>query len=63
MEFDVANLEFQYNKGEWEFENAKDKTKTLIIKMLTEGVKNKDIAAELGVTPAYVSKIKGESRV
>ena len=60
-QFLLANLEFQYDKGKWEFEDSKSKTKTLILKMLDEGVKNKDIATELGVSPAYVSKIKREN--
>jgi hypothetical protein len=56
--FLLADQEFQYNDGLWSWDDAKVKTKTKISEMLNCGVKNKDIAAELGVSAAYVSKVK-----
>jgi len=56
--FLLADQEFQYHDGQWSFENAKTKTKNQILEMLNNGAKNKDIATTLGVSPAYVSKVK-----
>lgn len=60
--FLLADQEFQYSNGLWSWDNAKVKTKTKIIEMLESGAKNKDIAEELGVSAAYVSKVKSEER-
>jgi putative DNA primase/helicase len=58
--FLLADQEFHYSNGLWSWDDAKVKTKTKIIELLDNGVKNKDIAEELGVSAAYVSKVKSE---
>lgn len=59
--FLLADQEFQYHNGQWTHENAKTKTKSQIIEMINNGFKNKDIATTLGVSSAYVSKVKKEA--
>jgi putative DNA primase/helicase len=59
--FLLADQEFHYSNGLWSCDDAKVKTKTKIIELLENGVKNKDIAEELGVSAAYVSKVKSEN--
>jgi putative DNA primase/helicase len=61
--FLLADQEFQYADGQWTWVNAKTKTKSQIIDMLNNGYKNKDIAATLGVSAAYVSKVKKDSEL
>jgi putative DNA primase/helicase len=58
--FLLADQEFHYSIGLWSSESAKGRTKSQIMEMLTDGCKNKEIANALGVSPAYVSKIKKE---
>jgi putative DNA primase/helicase len=59
--FLLADQEFQYHNGLWSWDDAKVKTKTKIIELLEQGLKNKDIATELGVSAAYVSKVKHDN--
>jgi hypothetical protein len=59
--FLLAAQELQYSNGVWTFDDFKEKTSTRILEMLKAGNKQKDIASELGVSAAYVSKVKKEN--
>jgi putative DNA primase/helicase len=60
--FLLADQEFHYSNGLWSWGDAKVKTKAKIVELLKNGAKNKDIAEELGVSAAYVSKVKAENQ-
>ncbi len=46
----------------WEYEEAKVDKRRIIIRMLEDGIRNKDIAKKLGVSASYISKVKSETQ-
>jgi putative DNA primase/helicase len=59
----INDIEFkltvdEHGKGIWVFGDVEEKNKVKIIKMLSEKMLQKDIASEVGVSGAYVTRIK-----
>jgi putative DNA primase/helicase len=61
----ITDTEFQMQqdpdgKTIWTWANVKQENKAKVLKMLSDGVASKDIAAGLGITAARVSQVKKE---
>ena len=59
----ISDCEFQlttneYNQYEWRYKNVVEDKRRQIACLLNDGVAAKDIAQEIGVSPAYISKVK-----
>lgn len=58
LEFQLVELE---DRVEWTWANIRRKNKLQVLRLIDEGVQQADIAKSLGVSGAYVSKVKAQA--
>jgi hypothetical protein len=58
LEFHLVEIE---DRVEWSWANIKRRNRIQVLKLIDEGVQQADIAKSLGVTGAYVSKVKTQA--
>jgi putative DNA primase/helicase len=56
--FLIADQEFKYEHGKWDYDNPKTKNKYMVWKMLDEGKPQNEIAEELNLSKGRVSQIR-----
>jgi putative DNA primase/helicase len=59
---DVNSILCTLKDGKWSFEPLKDTDYHKVVDLFKEGVSQKDIAAQLGISPGWVSKLLKKAR-